>query len=203
MQDSIESIVILRMTRMNRSGARECAAWEREFYELSPMAMQRRDGDGSVERAFGGLVARWGIFWKPLRSRRLDRQVTIIRAGVALHNLCVDAAVAARARPQSPPSPSPVLGAGVTWRGCQVTHPRDTLVSVKLECPGVGRDRGIHVLLRSPQPGHLTLVARAARAYLRTTTCTRPCGYTYRDRGARGSTTSPARWCSRSCSRPK
>ena len=45
-----------------------------------------------VERSFAGLQQRWGIFWKPLRTRILERQLLIIRAAIALHNLCVDAA---------------------------------------------------------------------------------------------------------------
>ena len=45
-----------------------------------------------VERSFAGLQQRWGIFWKPLRTNKLERQILIIRAATALHNLCVDAA---------------------------------------------------------------------------------------------------------------
>jgi len=48
----------------------------------------------SVERAFEQLTTRWGVFWKPLQSRRQDRAILIIRAAAALHNLCVDAEVA-------------------------------------------------------------------------------------------------------------
>ena len=42
--------------------------------------------------AFAGLQQRWGIFWKPLRTNILERQILIIRDATALHNLCVDAA---------------------------------------------------------------------------------------------------------------
>ena len=48
-----------------------------------------------VERAFGALQQRWGVLWKPLRTRLLTRQILIIRAAICLHNLCVDAAVGA------------------------------------------------------------------------------------------------------------
>ena len=43
-----------------------------------------------IERAFGLLVARWGIFWRPLRfgTNMID---LIVRVCCKLHNLCVDA----------------------------------------------------------------------------------------------------------------
>jgi hypothetical protein len=53
-----------------------------------------------VERAFGGLVARWGVLWKPLRTSSLERQIAIIGACVRLHNLATD--VAEQHRPYVP-----------------------------------------------------------------------------------------------------
>ena len=42
-----------------------------------------------VERAFGILVQRWGIFWRPIRVR-FDRRPLLIRVACKLHNLCID-----------------------------------------------------------------------------------------------------------------
>ena len=42
-----------------------------------------------VERAFGLLVGRWGIFWRPLRFSP-DVNARIITVACKLHNLCVD-----------------------------------------------------------------------------------------------------------------
>lgn len=42
-----------------------------------------------IERAFGLLVARWGIFWRPLRVD-FDKIPVIIRVCCKLHNICID-----------------------------------------------------------------------------------------------------------------
>ena len=42
-----------------------------------------------VERAFGILVARWGIFWRPLKLS-LRKIPIVIRVCCKLHNICVD-----------------------------------------------------------------------------------------------------------------
>lgn len=42
-----------------------------------------------IERAFGILVRRWGIFWRPLRCS-MDLIPLIIRVCCKLHNICVD-----------------------------------------------------------------------------------------------------------------
>ena len=42
-----------------------------------------------VERAFGLLVARWGIFWRPLRVS-VDKIPLVIRVCCKLHNICID-----------------------------------------------------------------------------------------------------------------
>eukprot|EP00904_Undaria_pinnatifida_P012574 jgi/Undpi1/8447/HiC_scaffold_25.g10914.m1 len=42
-----------------------------------------------VEQAFGILVKRWGILWKPLRIS-FDRRPKLIRALFHLHNFCID-----------------------------------------------------------------------------------------------------------------
>jgi hypothetical protein len=42
----------------------------------------------TVERAFGVLVARWGIFWRPMRMK-LRFIPTIVRACIQLHNFCI------------------------------------------------------------------------------------------------------------------
>lgn len=42
-----------------------------------------------IERAFGILVRRWGVLWRPL-DRSLKINVTIIAACVMLHNICIN-----------------------------------------------------------------------------------------------------------------
>jgi len=42
-----------------------------------------------IERAFGILVQRWGIFWRPLRLSMNHRGV-VIRTACKLHNICID-----------------------------------------------------------------------------------------------------------------
>jgi len=42
-----------------------------------------------IERAFGILVQRWGIFWRPLRLSMHNRGVAV-RVACRLHNICID-----------------------------------------------------------------------------------------------------------------
>ena len=42
----------------------------------------------NVECAFGMLVQRWGIFWRPLRCK-FDRLAVVVTCAMKLHNLCV------------------------------------------------------------------------------------------------------------------
>lgn len=42
-----------------------------------------------IERAFGLLTQRWGIFWRPLACR-FDKWSTIVTVCCKLHNLCID-----------------------------------------------------------------------------------------------------------------
>ena len=42
----------------------------------------------TIERAFGVLVCRWGILWKPLRVKLASMPV-VVRACLHLHNFCV------------------------------------------------------------------------------------------------------------------
>jgi hypothetical protein len=42
-----------------------------------------------IERAFGILVQRWGIFWRPLRVSMHNRGV-VVRVACRLHNVCID-----------------------------------------------------------------------------------------------------------------
>ena len=43
----------------------------------------------AIERAFGMLVKRWAILWKPL-AMRFDRRAPVIGACIRLHNFCID-----------------------------------------------------------------------------------------------------------------
>lgn len=42
-----------------------------------------------IERAFGLLVRRWGIFWRPL-SVSMQHRALVVRVCCKLHNICVD-----------------------------------------------------------------------------------------------------------------
>jgi DDE superfamily endonuclease len=42
-----------------------------------------------IERAFGILIQRWGIFWRPLKISMEHRGVAI-RVACKLHNICID-----------------------------------------------------------------------------------------------------------------
>ena len=42
-----------------------------------------------IERAFGILVSRWGIFWRPLKVS-MEHRAMVIRVCCKLHNICVD-----------------------------------------------------------------------------------------------------------------
>ncbi len=43
----------------------------------------------AVERSFGMLTQRWGIFWRPFRFA-FDRWTLVVIAAMKLHNLCID-----------------------------------------------------------------------------------------------------------------
>jgi hypothetical protein len=51
-----------------------------------------------IERAFGLLVQRWGMFWRPLRLSMLHRGVAV-HVACRLHNICVDDFSLKRIRP--------------------------------------------------------------------------------------------------------
>lgn len=42
-----------------------------------------------IERAFGILVQRWGVFWRPLRTS-MENVALIISVAIKLHNICID-----------------------------------------------------------------------------------------------------------------
>ena len=50
-----------------------------------------------IECAFGILLQRWGVLWRPLRCR-FDRRAKLIGACIRLHNLCVDERIAEETR---------------------------------------------------------------------------------------------------------
>ena len=43
----------------------------------------------AVERSFGMLTQRWGIFWRPFRFS-VDRWSLVIMVAMKLHNICID-----------------------------------------------------------------------------------------------------------------
>ena len=52
-----------------------------------------------IECAFGMLVRRWGVFWRPL-SIRFNRRAALIGACMRLHNFCIDRRLQEVALPQ-------------------------------------------------------------------------------------------------------
>jgi hypothetical protein len=46
-------------------------------------------GRMAIECAFGILVRRWGVFWRPLEVR-MDRRSALVGAAMRLHNYCID-----------------------------------------------------------------------------------------------------------------
>ena len=64
-------------------GGRQLGIWKDSFnYHLSAMRQ-------CIERAFGLLVGRWGILWRPLLVA-IDRWPSVIHACAKLHNFCID-----------------------------------------------------------------------------------------------------------------
>ena len=64
-------------------GGRNIGTWRDSFnYHLSSMRQ-------SIERAFGLLTRRWGIFWRPLQCD-YGRWNVIARVCAKLHNACID-----------------------------------------------------------------------------------------------------------------
>lgn len=53
-----------------------------------------------IERAFGLLVQRWGIFWRPLKVNMEHRGVAV-RVACRLHNICISDAGCKRTHPIS------------------------------------------------------------------------------------------------------
>lgn len=72
-----------------------------------------------IERAFGMLVRRWGILWRPLRFG-VQKNNLIIQVCCKLHNLCIDALGASSASFEVAPQ-------DVQWRRGRAT-PADTTV---------------------------------------------------------------------------
>lgn len=57
--------------------------WKDSFnYHLSSMRQ-------CIERAFGLLTQRWGIFWRPLRCQ-FKKWSTVVTVAAKLHNFCID-----------------------------------------------------------------------------------------------------------------
>lgn len=42
-----------------------------------------------IEQAFGTMIARWGILWRPLRYS-LSHNIRVVELAMCLHNFCVD-----------------------------------------------------------------------------------------------------------------
>jgi hypothetical protein len=64
-------------------GGRGLGAWKDSFnYHLSAMRQ-------TIERAFGLLVARWGIFWRPLQCS-FNKWTLVMNVCAKLHNVCIE-----------------------------------------------------------------------------------------------------------------
>jgi hypothetical protein len=62
---------------------RSLGPWKDSFnYHLSRMRQ-------CVERAFGLLTQRWGIFWRPLRCQ-FDKWTLVCQVAAKLHNFCIE-----------------------------------------------------------------------------------------------------------------
>ena len=59
-------------------------SWEKDLFNYY-LSLHRQ----VIERAFGLLVARWGIFWRALRFTQVQVEL-IVTVCCKLHNLCVD-----------------------------------------------------------------------------------------------------------------
>lgn len=51
----------------------------------------------AIERAFGMLIRRWAILWKPL-AMRFDRRAPVVGACIRLHNFCIQERIAEETR---------------------------------------------------------------------------------------------------------
>ena len=47
----------------------------------------------TIQCAFGMLVRRWGVFWRPLEVA-FDRRAPLVGAAMRLHNYCIDRRIA-------------------------------------------------------------------------------------------------------------
>ena len=64
-------------------GGTQIGTWKDSFnYHLSSMRQ-------CIERAFGILTRRWGIFWRPLTCA-YEKWPLIVQVCAKLHNLCID-----------------------------------------------------------------------------------------------------------------
>lgn len=64
-------------------GGRGIGRWKDSFnFHLSAMRQ-------TIERAFGMLTRRWGIFWRPLQCAQ-DRWALVCNVAAKLHNICID-----------------------------------------------------------------------------------------------------------------
>lgn len=65
--------------------------------ELDDFDFEQSSNRMPIECAFGILVRRWGLLWRPL-SMRFDRRAPIIGALLRLHNFCIDKRIADETR---------------------------------------------------------------------------------------------------------
>ena len=57
--------------------------------ELDDFDFHQSSNRMAIECAFGILVKRWGVLWRP-SCVRFDRRAALISACVRLHNFCID-----------------------------------------------------------------------------------------------------------------
>ena len=115
--------------------------WKDSFnYHLSSMRQ-------CIERAFGLLTKRWGIFWRPL-SCQFNKWATVATVCAKLHNFCVDRNIAITARAPCDNQPLDewvVLDNDSSTEGVDyVVRPRPTgdrrrLITAMLENDGIRR----------------------------------------------------------------
>jgi len=75
-----------------------------------------------IECAFGMLVRRWGILWRPLECR-MDRWASIVTCCMRLHNICIDHQV--------------ILSEGLPGDGCMLVNKKTVDTRPRVDRDGI------------------------------------------------------------------